>query len=212
MGHKEHSNSSATPDVEHLVLQSLAGECIQGGKGLIHQQDIGTRSQCPGNGDALLHPSGKFMWPLALITGQTDQVKGVARYVVCLSRRHSLDPGAEGNVVHYAHPGEEPRLLEHHPAIGCGTCDGDSVNEDTAFTWVCKASYEIEQGALAATGWADDGDELTSPDVEVNSGEDKRIWVVAEPLTYGFETYRGSVSTGRHGWVVRSLLRTTQHG
>jgi len=142
-----------------------------------------------GYGDALLHPSGKFMWPLALITGQTDQVKGVARDVVCLSPRHSLDPRAEGNVVHYAHPGEEPRLLEHHPAIGCGTCDGDSVDKDAALTWVCKACYEIEQGALAATGWADDGDELPGLDVQIDSGKNEGIRVVAKPLTDALETH-----------------------
>jgi hypothetical protein len=58
-------------------------------------------------------------------------------------------------------------ILEHHPAIGTGGRDLAAVAQNFAAGSGLEAADDVEEGALAAAGRADNGEEFAVFDVEV---------------------------------------------
>src|SRR6185312_16093754 len=63
-------------------------------------------------------------------------------------------------------PGERALFLEHHADGGMRAGDDFVFHRDAALIVAGQAADDMEQGGLAAAGWADDGYELTRRDME----------------------------------------------
>ena len=61
MGDKQHSHAQRAPNFAELHLQSMTGRLVQGGKGLVEEQQVRPRRQSPRHRCAHLHAAGKFV-------------------------------------------------------------------------------------------------------------------------------------------------------
>src|SRR5207249_5983040 len=61
MGDKDNGFASRFPNALEVAIKLLAGEGIEGGEGLIHQEHAGVRCEGAGQGDALFHSPGKLV-------------------------------------------------------------------------------------------------------------------------------------------------------
>ena len=75
----EHDGLSAlSEDALNISIELIAGECVEGGKGFVHQQHTGIRCEAACKRNALAHTTGEFMGPCTLAIGKSDEVKVVA--------------------------------------------------------------------------------------------------------------------------------------
>src|SRR5437764_576584 len=61
VGDKDNGFAPRFPNALEVAIKLFAGESIEGGEGLIHQEDARIRREGAGQGDALFHPSGKLV-------------------------------------------------------------------------------------------------------------------------------------------------------
>jgi hypothetical protein len=75
----EHDGLSAlSEDALNVSIELIARECVEGGKGFVHQQHTGVRREAAGKRNALAHTTGEFMGSCTLAIGKANEVKVVA--------------------------------------------------------------------------------------------------------------------------------------
>ena len=169
----------------HQVLDLEGGDGIEGGAGLVHEDDIGVVGEGAGDAEALLLAAGEGEAGLLQVVlhlvpeggaleGALDQVVEVAAEAVHL--------GAEGDVF-VDRLGERVGLLEDHAdaaadldgvdvgAVDVGVAVADAALDGDAGDEVVHAVEAADEGALAAAGGADEGRDLLAGDVEPDAGE-----------------------------------------
>ena len=95
---------------------------------------------------------------------EADHVEQLPGPLAALGAGHAAQPERELDVAAGGQPRQQGRVLEHqrHPPVGGAAIAGVGGVEP---------GDDVEQGALAAAGRADHGDELAVRDVEVHVGE-----------------------------------------
>jgi len=97
---------------------------------------------------------------------------------------------AKYDVILGRHPREEAGSLEHYAAIGSSTLDFFLIDEDASLGDVVESGDHGKDGRLAATGVAEDADELAFLHFEIESLHDDSItaWgLVGFAKVNGFE-------------------------
>ena len=155
------------PDAQQLDLHQVAGLRVERRERLVHQQHVGIGGERAGEADALLHAAGQLVREMALEAGEPDHLDQRLRDLAPRLARHALELEAELDVVLHGAPGQQPELLEHHRAVGAGPGDRLAVHADVAGVRLDQPEQDIEEGALAAAGGADDRQELALADVDV---------------------------------------------
>ncbi len=61
MGDEKHGLAGLSPDAQEFGLHDFAGLRVQGGKGLVHDEDLRVDGERPRQIAALLHTAGEFM-------------------------------------------------------------------------------------------------------------------------------------------------------
>jgi hypothetical protein len=61
VGHQHHGLRLLLPDTHQLLLHVAAVLVVEGGERLVHQQQVGTHRQRPGNRHALVHAAGELI-------------------------------------------------------------------------------------------------------------------------------------------------------
>ena len=84
MGNQDGSETGALPKAIKKILHRGTNMKIQGAKGLIQQQHLGTRCQGAGNGHPLLHATGAFPRQQPTPISQTHHVKEIGRALLNL--------------------------------------------------------------------------------------------------------------------------------
>ncbi|OIQ73712.1 hypothetical protein GALL_446500 [mine drainage metagenome] len=154
-----------------LVLQPGTGEGVERAEWLVHQQHLGFHGQSPGDAHALLHAAGNFMRVPVRCVRQADELQrsmgaGLELLRAFSGCEHALH--AEMHVAEAGQPGQQRVILEHHRAIRPGRGNFAAIADHHAGTRQGEAGEEVEQGALAAAGVADQADELPAGDVEID--------------------------------------------
>ena len=108
----QHRRAGELPQHPHeLLLQLPAQEAVQGGEGLVQQQDLGPGDEDAGQGHPLLLPAGELGGPVG---GQVSEIEllhdGPAQGPLLLPG--DLLPDAGGDVLLHRHIGEEGIVLE----------------------------------------------------------------------------------------------------
>ena len=166
------------------ILNLGGGDGIQGGGGLVHQQDVGLHRQGPGDAQALLLAAGQAQGGLfqAILHLVPDgrALEGLLHNVVQLALAlDAVGAGTVGHVVIDGH-GEGIGLLEHHADllaqprhVHAGVVDLDAPVLDGAGDLdtghqVVHPIQGLEEGGLAAAGGADEGRHLLLGDVHAH--------------------------------------------
>ncbi len=99
---------------DELILHAGADQRIEGGEGLVHEQDVGIERERPRQPDALLLAARQLPRLRVLVAGETDDLDPFGRLVqpgLALDTAH-LEP--VGDVVEHGAMRQQPEPLEHH--------------------------------------------------------------------------------------------------
>ena len=152
------------------VAHVLAGDLVEGRERLVHQQQRRAERHRPHEGDALLHPPGQLVRVGVGELGETDLGEKVAGRARRVARGVAVDLEEQAGVAGDGAPGEQGRRLRHEPdTLGeAGCVRAAAVDLDDAGARLVEPADEPQQRRLAAAGGAEDGDDLSGCDVEVD--------------------------------------------
>ena len=118
-----------------------------------------------GEGDTLLLSTRKLVRVSAVKPGQSDQFKHLGKSLTTLVARHSLKP--EGHVLSDSHVRKQGVFLKHHPDVSAvwryvirQARHALALDGDFAGVQILEACDEAEQGSLAASAGAKNGQYL----------------------------------------------------
>ena len=114
MGDEEHRLVELLLQAHQLVLHAGTDQRIEGGKRLIHQQDVGIDRQRPGEADALLLATRELARPGILVAGEAHRFDPLPGTIQPLILGHALDLEAIGDVFDDGAMRQQAKLLEYH--------------------------------------------------------------------------------------------------
>jgi hypothetical protein len=149
----------------------LPGERVQRGEGLVHQHHPRLADERAAERHPLLHAAGEFVWQAFLEAAQAGEVQQLAGAFAVLRPAPAEDLDREQDVVQHRSPRQQGGTLEQHRDVGARfrdrrTGDGDLAGGDRQ-----QPGDHAEEGRLPAAGAAEDRDELTLGDVEVDAAQ-----------------------------------------
>lgn len=173
MRHEHDGCARAPPDAQQLTLQVLAVHLVECTERLVHQEQRRLERESPRDCDPLLHSTGELAGPVTGELLQLDEFEhfhcALAAFLLvdALHLEWKLDVAEHGSPVH------QPRLLEHHAVLAglAGVCRRLAVHRNGSRGRLHEVTDDPEQGALATTGRAEQGDERTGFDVEIDGVE-----------------------------------------
>src|SRR5450830_1238676 len=161
-------------DRPDLLAQVFANPRIEGRQRLIEQQQAWTGDQGAGQGHALALAAGQLVRVARGEVVQFHQLEGFHDALVAVVGIDLLHLQAEGDVLFHGHVGEQRVALEHHADRAFLRAQRDDVlvvEEYLAAVHRGQAGDAAQQGGLAATGRAEQGDEFTLGDFAVDVAE-----------------------------------------
>ena len=114
------------PELEELGAEVFGGEDVEGGKGLVHEEDFGLDDEGAGEADALAHAAGKLFGEGGLKAVEAD---GVEHFEAAFATDvGGNSAGLEGgfDVFEDGEPGKEGEALEDDRDVDFGVGDGFS--------------------------------------------------------------------------------------
>src|SRR6266508_1920831 len=159
VGDEDHGQAGGLPELLELVVEQVAGDRVQRTERLVHEQHVGLLGQGAGERDPLAHAAGQLVGALGGELGQPDLGQQPGCCLVPLGPGHAPQPQRQLHVADGGQPGEQGRLLEQQRG-------GEAAGADRPDRGVVQPGDQVEQGALAAAGGADQADELAGPDGE----------------------------------------------
>ena len=120
------------PDPQQFGLHAPAGQRVEGGEGLVHQQHGGLHGQGAGDLQALLHAARELHRELRPVTVETDHAQVLGPDGVALGAAQALEGEAEPHILLDGQPREQcgPGVLEEHDAIAPAGPEGSLVERD----------------------------------------------------------------------------------
>src|SRR6266496_1626942 len=132
VGDENNGASSFAPDALQLVVQQIASLGIEGGKGFVHQQDVGFRGQGAGDGDALAHATGELVNITLLKLRQMYETQVIASLFFALRPRNTFHLHPELDILADGEPGKQTVFLEDEDAVGARSFHGVAIDQDLA--------------------------------------------------------------------------------
>src|SRR6185503_3900277 len=149
-------------------LEDLAGLRVNGGKGLVHQQDLGLERQGAGEAAALLHAARHLVGIDALEALQPDKVDEIGDLLGELGFGSAGELQAVSDVVGHGLPREQAEVLEDHGDAGERLGDALALDGNLARIRGDEAVDAAEERGLAAARGADEGDDLALAHLEID--------------------------------------------
>ena len=183
------------------------GACfrVQGACGLVGQDDVGVVDQGPGDGDPLFLSPGELAGLLADLVSQAHFFQDLPGSLLPLFLAGAAEGHGDGDVIQNAEVGDEVEALEDEadavPAVVVQflfavLVDVLSVEADLSQIVSVQASQEVHEGGFPAAAFSQDGDELSSLEVEVYLPEGGEAPVPADAVVFAYvsdlEFHRGT--------------------
>ena len=169
--------------LEDEILELAACLGVDGGEGLVHQQDRGLVGEGAGDRDALLHAARELPRVAVDETRQPDGLERALDERGPLLLGELLVPERKQDVVANRHPGHQRAVvvLEDDRHLLRWLRDRAAVDDHPAGCRPEEPRDALEERRLAAARGADDADELAGGDRERDAA--KRL-VASAPLPY----------------------------
>jgi hypothetical protein len=169
MGHHQERRLEIGPEVEQVILQIDPREGVERGERLIEQQHFGPRDQGARERHALSLAARQFPRPDIRFIREPDppDLRGHARRPLLFRTAGET----EGNIIGDGEPRQQPRLLEDDADFLVGGGDLVAVEYDPAEGRAIETRDHAQHRRFAATGTADDGNDLTRPDAHAHTRE-----------------------------------------
>src|SRR6185312_14909674 len=210
----DHDNGLARrlPQPQQFVLHRLAREGIERAKWLVEQEDLGIIGERTGDRDALLHAARQLARKAMLEALQADGADEAFDDLFALRPWHPAHLEPVADVLRHGQPGKQRIFLEHDAAVDARAGHRLAVHLDRAAVGAEKAAKNVKQGALAAAGRADDGDELAVTDLDVHIGQGRDVAVPGPvALVQVLDAYHAQCPDSEVRIIVRhARLRTSE--
>ena len=209
-------------------LDARGGDGIEGGAGLVHEEDGGLDREGPGDAEALLLAAGEAQGILVEAVLDLVPEGGIAErllddLVECLLVADALEAEAVGDVVVNG-LGEGVGFLEDHAdvaaqgddvdlrAVDVDAPDADLAAEDAgAVDRVVEPVEGAQEGGLATAGGADEGGNVAFLDVYGDRVENELLAVGEAEALHFDAVLPGSEARGGRRGVVASCCRVDRH-
>src|SRR2546427_627132 len=155
------------PYSQKRSIAAKINEPVQRAKGLIHQQNLGFVGQRPRDGDPLLHAARELPRIMIFESLQADQIDQRLGFDLSIAGTASPRLETKAHVAQHGTPGEKGfvEFLKYEDEIGRRAADLSPVHNDFAGARNGEPGNGHEQGGLAATGRADEGNKLSGLDL-----------------------------------------------
>jgi hypothetical protein len=164
---EQEGDADAALEGFELDAHLFAALGVEGGEGLVEEEDFGFEDNGAGESDALALAAGELAGATVLFAGEADEVEGTLDAAVdvfgAVAAESELDVFAGGEV------GEEGVALEDGadvPLVRFAVVDDLAVEEDVAGVGGFEAGDEAEGGGLATPGGSDEGEKTAFRDRE----------------------------------------------
>ena len=176
MGDDDHGDAQALVDIGDQLQDGAGGVGVQGGGGLVAQEDLGRGGQGTGDGDALLLSAGELGGIGVGLVGEAHQLQQLQRLLPGLLFGHAVDLHGEADIFQTGPLHEQVEALENHADGAPGGAQllggegGDVLpaEEDLAVGGPLQQVHAPHQCALARAGQADDAEDVAGLDGEVD--------------------------------------------
>jgi hypothetical protein len=158
--HEHRGGGRALVDTQQLDVEALAGDLVDGGEGLVEEEDLDADHEQAGEGDALLHAAGEVARVGVLEAAEADEVEQRIRLALGRVVQAALEPAGQHRVLERGAPRQQRRLLEHQRDVLPGVGDLCPVDRDRPLGERDEPGHEPQQRGLAAAARADEGHEL----------------------------------------------------
>ena len=163
VGDEDGGHAKVLLDAANLHLEVAAELGVDGAEGLIQKEHLGLGDDGAGQGHTLLLAAGKLVGVLLRLVLQPHNGEDFRNLAADGILGDLLHVQAKGHVLGHAHVGEKAVLLEHHadaPVPGADVGDVLAVHGDLAAGDVLQAGKTPQQGAFAAAGGPQQGDQV----------------------------------------------------
>lgn len=143
--------------------QAAPGDRVQGGEGLVEQQEVGAGDQGAGEGDAHGHAARQLERPGRQAVAETDGGKGFGGAGIGLGAGDAGQFQGQGDIGDRVRPRHQGRALEDEAGPA-----GDDLADDGAVVRPFEIGEQPEDGGLAGSGRAHEGDDLAGSDGQVD--------------------------------------------
>ena len=106
---------------------------------------------------------------------ESDGANEPAHRLLPLAARHPRHFEAIADVLSHGEPGKQRVFLKHHPAVGARARHRFAADLDRSAVGANEPAQDIKERALAAAGWADDGDEFSLRHLQIDGRERGQI-------------------------------------
>ncbi len=186
MRHDHEGNPQVPRQVQDQLIELGRGNRIEAGRGLVQEQDLGVQRQRPGDGRPLAHAPAELGGHLVRgflqahgfelrLSNHLNRLFGQVREL--LQDQRDVRPHrqrAEQGAALIGHAD----LLEHvEPVLALGGDNVDSIDQDRAAQRLLQTDHLLEQGGLAGARAAQNGEDLTRIDIEVDVAQDDHVAV-----------------------------------
>jgi hypothetical protein len=171
VGDVDKRDADVTVQGAQLDLQGLAQLGIQRPERFVEQQHARPQHQSAGQRNTLLLTAGELVCLASFVAGETNQLQRLTDAPFGLGLRALLKPQAEADVVGNAEMWEEGVALEHgvdRPGLRRHRTHVDAVDAHLTSVGRLEAADEPQRGGLAASTRAQQGEELTVLDRQVD--------------------------------------------
>ncbi len=170
VGDQQHRRPVPGDQLPDELVHLDPGQCVEGGERLVEQQQFRLADQRPGEGDPLRLPTGEGDRPRLEMATEADLRQRGGGLLLSLAPRQP-----DRDVAPDPFPRQQPVLLEHHRPL--------RRHVDCAGVGLVEAGEGPQQGGLAAAALAQQGDELTGGDVDVEPVDDDLVLIGAAQAT-----------------------------
>ena len=197
-------------DAAYLELHLLAQSTIERAQGFVHQHQFRLEHQRSGNGHALLLATGKLARAPVLEPLQLHEAKRAAHPLDALGGGRSPNLQGKREVSAHGDVGEQRVVLEYHTDVALvrrQVVDRGAVHQDFARRGLFEPGEHHQAGGLARSGRAEQGQELTLVDAQVQILDDARPAVIALLDVAVFDVGHGGFHRLPHNHLPRRTGR-----
>src|SRR6185312_7079982 len=165
---------SLVPNSRQLDLQAALGDRVEGGEGLVHEQNLRLHNQRAGQLQPLLHSTGELEGEFRCVLNEAHHLQVYLQLKPVIVRL-SGQPRPKQNIFLNVQPGEQGRrcILEYHRPVGAWAINrrapacAPTDDFDLADRGLFEPGNKVEDGALAATARPEQAVEIAAANFQV---------------------------------------------
>ena len=178
VGHDDKGLTELVAQIEEELVELLLVLRVEGARRLVGQDDGGVVDECTGHGHTLFLTTGEFVGLVGGTVGQSHEIEQLLRTCAGLFRRGTRDIGRNHDVLDGRELGEQLVELEHKPQMAVAEIaqllrgqggDINAVDHDASRVRTVEGADDLKQRGLTGSRGADDTDDLTAVDMEVDA-------------------------------------------